>query len=244
MFNKKCDLCYGYFLKKLDTTKLRILYYKSPSQVHKANYKEILNELWELKISDDEDIDKQIKKLIVNINLALIEKTGSTSQKSVSFKNLNEALNSQQQNGGKIHKLSDVEVHEGEIQDYFIYDEKEYNSYYVVNVSDTAESKNGFVYIKELFLQHHNFKMSTDFKKFREAGVKPLSVQTDAFTFRKEDEEKVRDILNVKAGIGQWRIEKKGDEVKLPREYWEKKQNDKNKITNINKRRDQDRRRI
>ena len=77
------------------------------------NYKEIINELWKLKISDNEDIDKQINKLIVNIHIGLLEKTGSTSQKSVLFKNLNEALNFQQQNGGKIHKLSDVEVHEG-----------------------------------------------------------------------------------------------------------------------------------
>ena len=55
--------------------------------------------------------------------------------------------------------------------------------------------------------------MSTGFKRFREAGVKPLSVNTDAFTFREEDEEKVREILNVKAGIGEWRVEKKGGEV-------------------------------
>ena len=41
--------------------------------------------------------------------------------------------------------------------------------------------------------------MSSDFKRLREAGVKPLSVKTDAFTFREEDEEKVRGILNVKA---------------------------------------------
>ena len=230
MFNKKYNLCYGHFLKKLDTTKLRILYYRSPSQVHKVNYKEIINELWKLKISDNEDIDKQLKKLIVNINIGLLEKTGSTSQKSVLFKDLNEALNFQQQNGGKNHKLSDVEVHEGEIKYYLIYDEKEYNSYYVVNVYDTAELKNGFVYIKELLLQHHNFKMSSDFKRLREAGVKPLSVKTDAFTFREEDEEKVREILNVRAGIGEWRIEKKGEEIKLPKEDWQKKHNEKSKI--------------
>ena len=102
MFNKKYNLCYGYFLKKLDATKLRILYYKSPSQVHKVNYKEITNELWELNISDDEDLDKQIKKLTVNINIGLLEKTGSTSQKSVLLKNLNEALNLQQRTEEKI----------------------------------------------------------------------------------------------------------------------------------------------
>ena len=116
MFNKKCNLCYRYFVKKLVTTKLRIPYYKSPSQVHKVNYKEIINELWELKISNDEDLDKQIEKLIVNMNIELLEKTAGTSQKSVLLKNLNEALNFQQQNGGKNHKLSDVEVHEGEIK--------------------------------------------------------------------------------------------------------------------------------
>ena len=74
--------------------------------------------------------------------------------------------------------------------------------------------------------------MSTGFfKRLTEAGVKPLSVKTDAFTFKEEDEEKVREILNVKAGIGEWRVEKKSGEVKLPRENWEKKQNEnKNKI--------------
>ena len=38
---------------------------------------------------------------------------------------------------------------------------------------------------------------------------------------------KVREILNVKAGIKEWRVEKKGGEVKLPRENWVKKQNEK-----------------
>ena len=55
-----------------------------------------------IDISDDEDLDKQIKKLTVNINIGLLEKTGSTSQKSVLLKNLNEALNLQQRTEEKI----------------------------------------------------------------------------------------------------------------------------------------------
>ena len=38
----------------------------------------------------------------------------------------------------------------------WIEDEKKY---YILNVSDSATLKNGFRYIKELLLQHHNFKM-------------------------------------------------------------------------------------
>ena len=230
MFNKKYNLCYGYFLKRLDTTNLKVLYYKSPSQVHKVNYKEIINELWNLNISDDKELDKQIKKLIVNINIGLLEKTNSTNQKSILFKNLNEALNFQQKNGGKVHKLSDVEVYDEIGDDYYKCDEQERNSYYVVNVSDTAELKNGFIYIKELLLQHHNFKMATDFRRLSERGVSPLSVKTDAFTFREEDKEIVREVLHVNTGIGQWRIEETRKEVKLPTENWEKKQNEKIKL--------------
>ena len=90
--------------------KIRILYYKQPSRTYKCNYKEIIDELWKHEISSNSDLDKTIKKLIANINFGLLEKGGSTSQKSMIFKHLREAVNYQTEYGGKIHKLTDVEV--------------------------------------------------------------------------------------------------------------------------------------
>ena len=48
--------------------------------------------------------------------------------------------------------------------------------YYVLNVSDTSELRNGFRYIKELLLQHHNYKMQHDYQKLIDNDIKVLSV--------------------------------------------------------------------
>ena len=64
----------------------------------------------------------------------------------------------------------------------WIEDEKKY---YILNVSDSATLKNGFRYIKELLLQHHNFKMYSDYKKLIDNGIDVFSVKTDAFTIQK-----------------------------------------------------------
>ena len=160
--------------------KRRILYYKQPSRTYKCNYKEIIDESWKHEISSNSDLDKTIKKLIANINFGLLEKGGSTSQKSMVFKHLKEAVNYQTEYGGKIHKLTDVEVEHIEtksdnsikINEY----ENEGVSYYVLNLKDKAQLQNGFRYIKELLLQYHTFKMYQDYYKLRSNGVRVYSV--------------------------------------------------------------------
>ena len=61
-FNKKFNIIYGKFLRKMDLSNIKIIYYKIPSYIHKVNYKSIVDELWETQLGDDEDDDKQIKK--------------------------------------------------------------------------------------------------------------------------------------------------------------------------------------
>ena len=61
-FNKKFNIIYGKFLRKMDLTNIKIIYYKIPSYIHKVNYKSIVDELWETQLGDDEEDDKQIKK--------------------------------------------------------------------------------------------------------------------------------------------------------------------------------------
>ena len=219
LFNKKYCLIYGLFLKKVICGKIRILYYKQPSRTYKCNYKEIIDELWKHEISSNSDLDKTIKKLIANINFGLLEKGGSTSQKRMVFKHLKEAVNYQVEYGGKIHKLTDVEVEHIEtkrdgglkINEY----ENKGESYYVLNLKDKAQLQNGFRYIKELLLQYHNFKMYQDYYKLRSNGVKVYSVKTDAFVIQRCDEERTKEILNFHNGIGGWRISKYED-IKIP----------------------------
>ena len=65
---------------------------------------------------------------------------------------IDEATRYQTKYGGKIHKLSHVECEddeeEGEIK----------ASYYMSNLKEKAELKNGYRYVKELLLQHHSLK--------------------------------------------------------------------------------------
>ena len=62
MFNKRYNLIYGKYLKQIDTNKLNILYYKTPSFIHEVNYNDYVKELWNKNISDEEELDKLIKK--------------------------------------------------------------------------------------------------------------------------------------------------------------------------------------
>ena len=59
-FNKTYNLCYGMFLKDMDG--LEILAYKQPSTLKNVNYKNIVDELYATKISDNPDEDIYIKK--------------------------------------------------------------------------------------------------------------------------------------------------------------------------------------
>ena len=208
MFNKRFNLVYGKYLKQLNTRGIEILYYKVPSFIHRVSYKELIGELWSKNISSDDHLDKLIKKLIANVNIGLLERTCSKDQKSVVFKNLSEACDFKARHGGKIHKLTDYEM----IDDI----EEERDSYYITNISDIAKLKNGFIYIKELLLQGHNFKMYRDYHKLIGKGIQVYSVKTDAFTIDQENEEKAREILKTdQGGIGNWRISKE-DGVILP----------------------------
>ena len=67
--------------------------FKTPSQIDKCNYKEIIDEFWNMSISDNIEKNKYIKKLINNVNFGLLEKGGATDQKSLFFKNLSETIN-------------------------------------------------------------------------------------------------------------------------------------------------------
>ena len=114
MFNKKHNLIYGKFLKKLieKGVKCDILYYKQPSHIHKVDYKQIIDDLWAEQISADEQEDRRIKKTIANINFGLLEKSHNKGQKSRMFDTLTEVCHYQAIYGGRVYAI------DGIIKDY------------------------------------------------------------------------------------------------------------------------------
>ena len=72
-FNKKINLVYGMFLKRLEEKTFKIHYHKQPSHIHEVDYETIVSELWNTKISDKPKQDAKIKKTIANVNFGLLE---------------------------------------------------------------------------------------------------------------------------------------------------------------------------
>ena len=56
-FNRTYNLIYGKFLKKYSDD-VEVIYYKIPSNTYKVNYKKLVDELWNLKLDEDEEKDK------------------------------------------------------------------------------------------------------------------------------------------------------------------------------------------
>ena len=63
-FNKKCNLIYGKFLRKMvrKNINMKIHYYKQPHRFIKVDYEKPVNELWKQNISDISSADFVTKK--------------------------------------------------------------------------------------------------------------------------------------------------------------------------------------
>ena len=73
MFNKVYNLVYGKFLNHFKD--VEILAFKEPSSIKKVDYKKIVEDLYNFSISENNEEDIYIKKLIANINYGLLEKS-------------------------------------------------------------------------------------------------------------------------------------------------------------------------
>ena len=114
-------------------------------------------------IFDNPEEDNMIKKLIGNVNCGLLEKGGSTSSKSFPFKHLDEATEYQAEYGGRIIKITQMEINE---EGPGLWERG--SKCYILNLKDKAELPNGFRYIKELILHMHNFSMDEAYEKLIE----------------------------------------------------------------------------
>ena len=242
-FNKKYNLVYGKFLKKLieNKTDLNIICYKKPYYIHKVNYSDVVDELNQTFLSDDIEEDKSNKKRIANITFGMLEKSNNTAQRSYIFNSLREAIHYQRQSGGRIYAIQEEtvidEIDEDEENINLKSTKKEGETCYILNVTDRTKLMNGFRFIKELLLQCHNFSMYEAYNKLIENNVKVYSVKSDAFTIHENDLTQVMGkpnhfiksyrtgILQFEAGtIGNWRLTNKG--INFPTCQYKFKHND------------------
>jgi hypothetical protein len=208
----------------------------------RKSYDQIVDDLDKTSIIEDDEMDKYCKKLVANVNCGLLEKSTNKAQKSKLFNTLGEARYHQAIYGGRISilkKFHEQTVEEVHPLDFGLDDVQAISStdwiedetkYFILTVSDSANLKNGFRYIKELLLQHHNYKMYKDYNALIAQGVEVFSVKTDAFTIKPEDLEIATSCLHFSKDIGGWR-HAKDDDIKLPSENYQYKFNTEIPIT-------------
>ena len=200
------------------------------------DYKRLIDELYATKITDDEDFNKQTQKKLWNISVGMLEKSHNTSQRSSTFTSLKEACYYQSIYGGKVYTISECQTELNEVdEDEFETKETEGTKYYVLSVSEKKTLINGFMYIKELLLQYHNFKMYEAYKTLSDNNIKVYSVKTDCLTIHEDDVDKVygysfcrvwrEGLLKFGTGIGTWRLEEKKT-ITLPTQLYTYKFNE------------------
>ena len=193
-----------------------------------------MNELYETTISDNKHEDTFIKKLIANVNIGLLEKCFNKVSRGYLFQDKAECQHYQAILGGTMHVIQKIEERV-EVKPFFDHgldygiepldppsddEAEELTSHLFVTVGAPLyvlvrkaqqQLKNGFRYIKELLMQHHNHKLIDAFDMLRANGIDVYSVKADCFTIKATDLDKARTLLNFDNGIGSWRLSKTED---------------------------------
>ncbi len=214
----------GYKLNRLGKTapKYIVLKYRKPNTLNKSNSNELVEQVWETRISDNEDNNKENKKFIVNKNLGLIEKKRNKRSVSWVFKNYDEAFYYQSKIGGDIHP---IEENKWLVKDKDEYDPYENNTFerpnvvrsftqvgkfvaYVLVINKEAELINGFTPIKDLVYDIRSLKNYNTYVKLKSNNITPLGIKTDSILIRNSDLEKVKSLFNWNDEIGCFKIEK------------------------------------
>ena len=170
-FNKRYCLCYGVFLKQLGKPKIHAV--KHPSFIKKVSYRQMVEDLWKTPISDDAEEDSTLKKTIANCNFGMLEKQINKSVKSKIFDTYEDAKWFQAKYGGTISIMKQYEERqvskcENPIDNGVEEVENECsteliptgNCLFILSLSAECSLTNGYRYIKELLMQHHNFYLN------------------------------------------------------------------------------------
>ena len=212
-FHKKCNLCYGFILKKITNINYTIKAYKTPSIIVDVKYKQIVENLYKTKICDDVKTNTSYQKIILNTVIGILEKSFNKRQATNVFDTIREANTYKKKYGGEIIPIStqneDEEIqHEGQwtLDGYVIMPINNEKRCYCLCFKGKQSLNNGFRYVKEMVMQLHNYKMYKMYNKLVALNIKVYSVKTDALTIHKNDFSKIENMLGV--GVGSWRLSK------------------------------------
>ena len=107
--NKKYNICYGRFINSFindPECSIEIIAYKEPSFIHTATYADIVSELYhDTKLSDSDEENNALKKIIANVQFGLLEKSYNKQSKSFGFDTIEECNHYRIKYGGRINYI-------------------------------------------------------------------------------------------------------------------------------------------
>ena len=87
-----------------------IVAFKQPSFIKQVDYAKLVNELYESNISENDQQDVYIKKLVANVNIGLLEKCSNKKSNGFLFQDYEECKFYQAQYGGTIHSIQKLKT--------------------------------------------------------------------------------------------------------------------------------------
>ncbi|MFM7982790.1 MAG: hypothetical protein ACKPKO_26050, partial [Candidatus Fonsibacter sp.] len=169
-----------------------------------------------------------LKKTIANCNYGMLEKQTNRTQKAISSTPMRTPNSFQLTYGGDITFVKQYEersewrtespLDQGVEGAPMIYTNEMVptgKSLFILNLYAEASLTNGFRYIKELLMQHHNCYLNSSYKPLTHNGVDVYAVKTDAFTIRQSQLETARELLSWEDGVGSWRLNRT-DDIQFP----------------------------
>ena len=208
LFKKTYSRCYGYKLNRIsDDIQYNILFYRRPSRLNKSYSDKYIEDLYNIKISENnlEDIEK--KKFIMNKNLGLIEKKYNKKSITKIYHTMKEAQYYQIKYGGNIYRVTHTEFQDQELtqeeKDEGILCRKTTTNrelFILVNKvqKDLEESFNP---IKDLIYDIQLLKLWKLYRQLTFNDIKVYGIKTDCLLVS-EEKETLKNVVEFSKNIG------------------------------------------
>ena len=207
--------------------KYKIIYYRRPSNIEEVNYKDIINDLYNKKFNDNDDIDKYIKKYIINCSTGLLEKKYNTKTNSHIFKNYKKALHYSKLFGGQIYtiiKTKFIKQNKTNDLDFDLIQEDNEDIIkgvsdevlFIVKIQKEKELTNGFRPIKDLIYDYSHIEILKIYNKLKLFDFKPVGIKTDCILYQNNPLINIQDIFEFNNKIGGYKLEKNKFITKSP----------------------------
>ena len=236
--NNIYNRCYGFKLIVLSNIiKFRIIYVQKPSSIIEVDFKKHIDDVYNTKIDNDNDVDLSLKKQLINVPTGILEKRYNKKSKVSLFKNRSECQNAAKLYNGKvktISKIVDVEEEEeinpldiGLNVDVVKYTDANKKikknkiptieeSVYACVIEKEKELTSNFRHIKDQIYDLSHLEILKAYNKLKENNINVVAIKTDCVLYENIKNVNIDDLFNFDNKIGCYKKETDKKAVSTP----------------------------